>query len=297
MDKEEIPFLSAVELAELIEGRGVSPVKACLGITVGMIAVVGMLLTVACGGSAVTSPKSSSWPPANTKEEIAGTIAGVDPDFELTSIQLHTEYIALWASKTQKPWRGEGKGIPTDADEKYNGKVLLITGAIKDVTADEVGGSIWLEGVNGWVQCSFSEREFFRLPTVSKGDYITLKGRGGGWIPGTQWLFAVLVRDCAVAPPAASTPNPKETSVFFGMPVNQITLNSDDCRYAFARAREYVNVEWDLDDGNYVFMKLTYNDNFWNENRKLSQGALQAVLVQYQDRIMEACSSNGRRNR
>ena len=113
-------------------------------------------------------------------------------------------------------------------------------------------------------------------------------------------LLVVACGGPALTSPKSSSRPPadtKETSAFLGMPVNQITLNSDNCRYAFARAREYVNLEWDLDDGDYVFMKLTYNDNFWNENRKLSQGALEAVLDEYRDRIMETCSSNGRGNR
>ena len=83
------------------------------------------------------------------------------------------------------------------ADAKYEGKIVEVSGTVQDIGKDIldtayliIGGSGFLDGV----QCMLPEGQEGLVARVSKGQYITLKGKVSGQIMGY-----VIVNNCSIA--------------------------------------------------------------------------------------------------
>lgn len=93
-------------------------------------------------------------------------------------------------------------------------------------------------------------------------------------------------------PTPTPTTDPKATSYFLGMAINQTTIDSNECVFTFEQIRRYVNVEWELSGNDYVFLMFSYNDEFWNEGRNVGPDYLKHGLADASQKVVEACSSN-----
>tara|TARA_Y100000589_G_scaffold281807_1_gene278937 strand:- start:302 stop:736 length:435 start_codon:yes stop_codon:yes gene_type:complete len=81
------------------------------------------------------------------------------------------------------------------ADAKYEGKIVKVSGTIQSIGKDitdtaylVIGGSGFLDGV----QCMLPVGQESSVANVSKGQYVTLKGKVSGAIMGN-----VIVRNCS----------------------------------------------------------------------------------------------------
>ena len=79
---------------------------------------------------------------------------------------------------------------------KYKGKTIRVSGRIQDIGIDilndayiVIGGTGFLDGV----QCMFSDSENTSISSLSKGDFVTVKGEVAGKVIGN-----VLIRKCSL---------------------------------------------------------------------------------------------------
>ena len=116
-----------------------------------------------------------------TEEQVAKEIEALAPDYVLTAQQLFSEYEANEVA----------------ADLKYKGKVLLVTGVVTDIGKD-IFDTPFIEmsldqfGLEG-VKCNFAENEVPGIASISKGQTLTMKGKGDG-----KPIFAVELRGCTL---------------------------------------------------------------------------------------------------
>ena len=85
------------------------------------------------------------------------------------------------------------------ANERYNDRVVTLTGIVTDIGADILGTPyLTLPGRGGlsFVQCMFDDqREARRLVNLTKGQRVTVQGRVSG-----KMLMNVILRDCVESP-------------------------------------------------------------------------------------------------
>ena len=116
-----------------------------------------------------------------TEEQVAKEIEALAPEYVLTAQQLFSEYEANEVA----------------ADLKYKGKVLLVTGVVTDIGKD-IFDTPFIEmsldqfGLEG-VRCKFAEKEVPGIASISKGQTITVKGKGDG-----KLVFSVELRGCTL---------------------------------------------------------------------------------------------------
>jgi hypothetical protein len=99
-------------------------------------------------------------------------------DFMLSADDLYNEY--------------ERNGVA--ADEKYRGKIVVVSGKIYDINKDIIGDPYVIIGGSGFldgVHCTFLEEEIPSLSNLYDGQYISVQGKVGG-----QVLGSVMVNDC-----------------------------------------------------------------------------------------------------
>ena len=81
------------------------------------------------------------------------------------------------------------------ADQKYKGKVLVVSGTIGDIAkdiADDIYVTLKGDDVIGDVQCFFSEAHTSTAAQLQKGQKITVKGKCDGK------MMNVILRGCSV---------------------------------------------------------------------------------------------------
>jgi len=81
------------------------------------------------------------------------------------------------------------------ADERYKGKLLIVTGTVENVAKDILGNLyVVLRGghIIRSVQCYFGDEHTEELANLSKGSRVRIKGRCDGL------LMNVLLKDCAL---------------------------------------------------------------------------------------------------
>jgi tRNA_anti-like len=69
------------------------------------------------------------------------------------------------------------------ADEKYKGKIIIVSGAIHDIGKDVMNNAYIVIGGKGFldgVQCTFTKGEQSSVARLSKGQQVTVKGEVGG---------------------------------------------------------------------------------------------------------------------
>ena len=109
-------------------------------------------------------------------EEIAEGLRDIPSAFQVTSVQLFSEY-----------QDNQGK-----ADKKYKGQVITITGAITEIDVDVFGNPfvVLAGGEFRGVRCFFSVQEVPGLASLLVGQTVTVKGRVEGKVTN------VIVRGC-----------------------------------------------------------------------------------------------------
>ena len=107
-------------------------------------------------------------------------VKAMTPVYNLSADALYSEYEANQVA----------------ADNKYKGKIIIVTGKVQDIGLDimdqpyiVIGGKGFLDGV----QCMFSPSENNTVARISKGQMVTVKGEVDGKIVGN-----VLLRKCSV---------------------------------------------------------------------------------------------------
>ena len=114
----------------------------------------------------------------------------LDTDGDAEKISVATPDYVLSANKLFKEYDKNSVA----ADAKYEDKIVVVSGTIQSIGKDitdtaylVIGGSGFLDGV----QCTLPKGQEGLVARVSKGQYITLKGKVSGQIMGN-----VLVNNC-----------------------------------------------------------------------------------------------------
>ena len=95
-----------------------------------------------------------------TETGIAESIVDEDPEYRVSAAQLSAEY----------------QSNESAADEKYKGKVILVTGVISKIYR----GFLYTPYVEleAGVRCNFSDNEDAVMLALSEGQTVSMKGRG-----------------------------------------------------------------------------------------------------------------------
>jgi len=105
----------------------------------------------------------------------------VDTDRDTRAIKSQTASYTVLANKLYSEYeRNE-----VAADEKYNGKIIIVSGAIHDIGKDVMNNAYIVIGGKGFldgVQCTFTKGEQSSIARLSKGQQVTVKGEVGGKI-------------------------------------------------------------------------------------------------------------------
>ncbi len=109
-----------------------------------------------------------------TESGIAKSIADKEPEFRVSAAQLFAEY----------------ESDEDAANDKYKGKVILVTGVISEIYRG-ILYTPYVDLVEG-VRCSFSDTEDPVMLTLAEGQTISMKGQGD------RLLFGVELRGCTV---------------------------------------------------------------------------------------------------
>ena len=109
-----------------------------------------------------------------TETGIAKEILDIEPEFRVTAAEIVAEYAIS----------------ESDADDKYKGKVVVVTGVVSEIYR----GFLYTPYVEleAGVRCSFSDVEDEVMLTLSEGQTISMKGQGD------RLLFGVELRGCTV---------------------------------------------------------------------------------------------------
>lgn len=109
-----------------------------------------------------------------TETGIAKDILEKEPDFRVTAAQIVADY-------------NESESV---ADDRYKGKVIVVTGVISEVYR----GFLYTPYVEleAGVRCSFSDNEDPVMLTLATGQTVSMKGQGD------RLLFGVELRGCTV---------------------------------------------------------------------------------------------------
>ena len=144
-------------------------------IVTGILAVVAFFIIIAAiGGSGDTK---SGDVVAGEKKQTVETPA--ESSIKISAIQLQREYEANQVA----------------ADQKYKGKILEISGTVKDIGKDILDTpyvSFKTDGLLFTVQCMFSKSDTDGLVSLKQGQSIVLQGKGDGS------LVNVIVRNCQI---------------------------------------------------------------------------------------------------
>lgn len=149
-----------------------------IGVILGVLVIAGAAVTV------VMMMKKDDPAPAATQPAAASKpVAVILPAADLTAAA--ADIISLFKDKQ------------TEAEAKYIGKVIDVTGSISAKIEGSLDGtrSIALEGgVERFagVRCVLNEANYFQLAEVDRGDTVTIRGRCEGL------TTDVVLRDCAV---------------------------------------------------------------------------------------------------
>ena len=106
---------------------------------------------------------------ASTDEQVEQDISGISPEVTISAQQLVLAYEANEVA----------------ADEKYNGKVIAVSGVVEEIGKDFTD-SIYVSLSSGddslWtsVHCSFGDSHKSAAAGLSKGEYVTIKGKCDG---------------------------------------------------------------------------------------------------------------------
>ena len=109
-----------------------------------------------------------------TETGIAKDILDQEPEFRITAAEMVADYTAS----------------ESEADDKYKGKVVVVTGVISEIYR----GFLYTPYVDleAGVRCSFSDNEDEVMLTLVEGQTISMKGQGD------RLLFGVELRGCTV---------------------------------------------------------------------------------------------------
>ena len=109
-----------------------------------------------------------------TETGIAKEILEQEPEFRVTAAEIVADYTVS----------------ESDADDKYKGKVVVVTGVISEIYR----GFLYTPYVEleAGVRCSFSDNEDAVMLALSEGQTVSMKGQGD------RLLFGVELRGCTV---------------------------------------------------------------------------------------------------
>lgn len=116
---------------------------------------------------------------SDDEKETEAAIANEAPAMTVSAEELYADY--------------ESNGVA--ADKKYKGKVLLVSGRVNNIDRDimdDIYVTLTGDGVFGDVQCMFAEDHVNEAADLSKGQYITIKGKCDGK------LMNVLMKGCSI---------------------------------------------------------------------------------------------------
>lgn len=78
-------------------------------------------------------------------------------------------------------FRQEYEANEVAAEERYKGKVVQLTGAVKSIESHPWGASVQLEGEQYFVvNCTFQDSERPKLAELTKGQLVTIRGQHDG---------------------------------------------------------------------------------------------------------------------
>ncbi|MBN9117732.1 MAG: hypothetical protein J0I06_00930 [Planctomycetes bacterium] len=234
-DPPPLPQLSTLGLLSLLQGVGslIASFIPCIG----ALAIGGGALGLLLGVIGIVVAKNSAGR-QGTGLPIAGTVVNalaiviggcwvlvmalafrdrggevaVDPGpgIEITAVALDTEYDAN----------------ELDADKKYKGKVLVVTGTVKKITRDDRPGKITVElaGTAGsTVDCHFDRDKQAELGAVAVGQEVTVRGTCKGKV--RTW---VTLETCSLDKKPEEKPDPKA-----GPPAAPVPVTAEELERAY----------------------------------------------------------------
>jgi hypothetical protein len=116
---------------------------------------------------------------SNDDKETEAEIKNESPAVEISASQLYADY--------------ESNGVA--ADQKYKGKVLLVSGTVNNIDRDITDNIyVTLKGDEyfGDIQCFFAEDHVNTASQLSKGQQITVKGKCDGK------MMNVMLKGCVI---------------------------------------------------------------------------------------------------
>lgn len=161
-------------------GKGLPLAGTILGGAAVLISILWVIFFTVLAATAPTTPGGSTGTPVSPSDPIAASVPATD---------LVQEF------KDNEP----------AADVKYKGKVIEVTGRVKQVS--DFGGvsdiSVELDGVNlASVDCTFSSTQRAAVSGLTTGSTVTVRGRCAGLV-----VFDVALNDCIVMPAGPSKPS------------------------------------------------------------------------------------------
>ena len=126
---------------------------------------------------------------------ISGIIGGINGDSEISSPEKNSNEkssetaIQITARDIYLEYQRNEVG----ADIKYQGKLLKVNGTITDIGKDLFDNPyIQFMGQYAGVRCNAKDSELQKIGELSKGDFITVQGKGDGFI------IDVDIKDCII---------------------------------------------------------------------------------------------------
>lgn len=104
---------------------------------------------------------------ADTENAVETSVSTAAPDVEVSAPVLFSDY----------------ESNEVAGDEKYKGKILLVSGSVDDISKD-ITDTLYISldagQTFGSVQCFFADEHTDELSQVRKGQYVTIQGRCDG---------------------------------------------------------------------------------------------------------------------
>ncbi|MDD2903335.1 MAG: hypothetical protein PHU44_12965 [Syntrophales bacterium] len=106
-------------------------------------------------------------------------IGSIDTDKDRKKVELQSPSYIISAHELYKHY----KNNEVAADEKFKGRVVVVSGRIRNIGKDimdqpyiVIGGQGFLDGV----QCTFTKDQKYLVAQLSKGQYVKVKGEVSG---------------------------------------------------------------------------------------------------------------------
>lgn len=147
-----------------------------------ILTTIGCVIILGAVTNSVSPPKSNNSGNDSSDSSQGTVIEEVEPVEEAIKVNANDLY-------------AEYKQNEIAADQKYDNKILEVSGTIQSIGKDileDMYVSLKTDDIIGSVQCMLADEEANKAATLAEGQTITLKGKNTGL------LMNVILRDCVI---------------------------------------------------------------------------------------------------